>query len=86
MEEEFMEVKYEYLPSLSGDLRLREVDADEVYRRRRVNAMKKKKKKKKKKKPIAPLIGNLFKMKKDSDEMGDSLYSKSYFSVVSSDA
>ncbi|KAI0507916.1 hypothetical protein KFK09_014044 [Dendrobium nobile] len=81
-EEEIMEVKYEYLPSLAGALRLGEVDAAEVTRRRRANVMKKKKKKK----PIVPLIGDLFKRKKDSGEMGDSLYSKSYFSVVSSDA
>ncbi|XP_020600090.1 WEB family protein At1g75720 [Phalaenopsis equestris] len=67
-EEEIMEVKHQYIPSLAAAVILGEADDAGVNGKRKGKLMKKK--------PIVPLIGDLFSRKKDS------IYSRSYFSAV----
>ncbi|KAG0494375.1 hypothetical protein HPP92_005369 [Vanilla planifolia] len=73
-EDEAMTARFEYLPSLAAALRIGNVSGE--MNGRRVKAMKKK--------PIIPLIGDLFSnKKKESPDLGDSLFSQHYFTTAS---
>ncbi|XP_010912575.1 uncharacterized protein [Elaeis guineensis] len=69
-----IEARFEYLPTLAQALSLGDIEADFGGRGKR---------KVQKKKPIIPLIGDMFSRKKGSSDLNTSLYSQSYYSVLS---
>lgn len=69
-----LEARFEHLPTLAQALSLGDIEDGFGGRGKR---------KLPKKKPIIPLIGHIFSRRKSSSDLNHSLYSRSFFSVLS---